>query len=193
MKKYLALLLLVPALAFAQDKEVENFAEINEQFLSKGLKRIDYEVSIKEGDTLIFKSDFSIMNGEKMTVFKHEIQQNKEFINDKKLLLGKENLVQEIDLAEEKGGNIEILRLKPEITRETNNIVSHFSLTNVDLSVESKESKKSSVNKEDPNGIYNEQSPAVEKLVKEISISHKKEKDILFISNNKTFFIKAKY
>lgn len=193
MKKYLALLLLVPALALAQDKEVENFAEINEQFLSKGLKRIDYEVSIKEGDTLIFKSDFSIMNGEKMTVFKHEIQQNKEFINDKKLLLGKENLVQEIDLAEEKGGNIEILRLKPEITRETNNIVSHFSLTNVDLSVESKESKKSSVNKEEPNGIYNEQSPAVEKLVKEISISHKKEKDILFISNNKTFFIKAKY
>lgn len=193
MKKYLALLLLVPALAFAQDKEVENFAEINEQFLSKGLKRIDYEVSITEGDTLIFKSDFSIMNGEKMTVFKREVHQNKEFVNDKKLILGKENLVQEIDLAEEKGGNIEILRLKPEITRETNNIVSQFSLTNVDLSVESKESKKSSVNKEDPNGVYNEQSPTVEKLVKEISVSHKKEKDILFTSNNKTFFIKAKY
>lgn len=191
MKKYLALILLAPLLAFAQ--ESAQVLETKEPFLANGNKKIDYELSVTEGERLIFKSDFSVMNGEKMVVFKREIHKQKDGVVGKKLQLGKDSLSQEMDSLETKDSNMEILRLTSDLTRETENILSKFSLTQVAIVVEKKESKKASVVENAPNGVYNEETPGMEKYVSEFTISHKKNKDIVFVSEDKTYFIKAKY
>ena len=63
----------------------------------------------------------------------------------------------------------------------------------MDLGVALKEAKKKSVDKDAPNGSYNEENPEVEKVMSEVSVSHQKNKDILFMSNSRTYYVKAKY
>lgn len=192
MKKYIALMLLTPVLSFAQ---ADNFAQIEGEFLSAGKKQLDYELSISEGEILLFKSDFSIKNGEKLVLFKREIQKNKDTINGKKLSLGDKPLSVELESGEEKVGDLEILRLSTEIVKETKNIVSTFTTLNAYLAGAKKETAKKSVAEGDGEleGNFVEESPSVEKMESKISISHKSDKDILFVSDEKTYRLKAKY
>lgn len=190
MKKYLAIVLILPFMAFAQEVSTP---DTTDAFLVKGNKKIDYELSVLEGERLIFKSDFSVMNGEKSTVFKREIHREKDGALGKKLQLGKESLSQELDSVEVKDSNLEILRLTGDITRETENLISKFYITQVAIGIEKKESKKESILENAPNGAFTQETPGVEKETSSFSVIHKKNKDIVFVSDDRTYSIKAKY